>query len=152
MRMLGEMAVARPTTGSFMTYARMAMGNLAGFTTGWLYWYFWVIVVGFEAVVGGQIINGWLPQIPVWLISALLLVIMTGVNLMAVKSFGEAEYWFASIKIAAIVVFLVVAGLFVFGLWPNATADLSNLTDNGGLAPPTAYPPSSPAWWSSFSQ
>lgn len=54
MRMLGEVAVVKPTTGSFMSYARIAMGNWANFSTGWLYWHFWVIVVGFEAVVGGQ--------------------------------------------------------------------------------------------------
>lgn len=136
MRMLGEMAVAKPTTGSFMTYARMAMGNWAGFSTGWLYWYFWVIVVGFEAIVGGQIINHWLPEIPVWATAAVLLVVMTLVNLLSVKSFGEAEYWFASIKIAAIAVFLIVAGMYVFHLWPGgSTADFANLTAHGGFVP-----------------
>lgn len=135
MRMLGEMAAAQPSTGSFTDYARIAFGPLAGFTTGWLYWYFWVIVVGFEAVVGGQMINKWIPSVPVWCISLGLLVIMTGVNLLSVGAFGEAEYWFASIKVVAIVAFIVVAGLFVLGLWPGATMDFSNLTEHGGLAP-----------------
>ena len=135
MRMLGEMASAKPMTGSFTEYAGMALGRWAGFTTGWLYWYFWVIVVGFEAVVGGQIINGWVPQVPVWAIALGLLVIMTAVNLMSVKSFGEAEYWFAGIKVAAILVFLIIAGLYAFHLWPGSTASVSNLTAHGGFFP-----------------
>ncbi|WP_287816008.1 amino acid permease, partial [Pseudomonas sp.] len=135
MRMLGEMAAAHPSKGSFVDYARMAFGRPMGYMTGWLYWYFWVIVVGFEAVVGGQIIHGWLPDIPVWVIALGLMISMTLLNLMSVHSFGEAEYWFAGIKVAAIVVFLVVAGLYVFNLWPGSTASFSNLTAHGGFLP-----------------
>ncbi|QXI30778.1 amino acid permease [Pseudomonas vanderleydeniana] len=135
MRMLGEMAAAHPAKGSFVDYSRLAFGRPVGYMTGWLYWYFWVIVVGFEAVVGGQIINGWLPDIPVWVIALGLMVGMTLLNLMSVHSFGEAEYWFAGIKVAAIVVFLVVAGLYVFKLWPGSDASLGNLVDHGGFLP-----------------
>lgn len=135
MRMLGEMAVARPSSGSFVDYARMALGGWAGFTTGWMYWYFWVIVVGFEAVVSGQIINRWFPALPVWLVALTLLVVMTGVNLLSVKNFGEAEYWFASIKVFALVAFIGVGVCYVLGVWPDKAADFSNLTDNGGLFP-----------------
>ncbi|ODR22870.1 amino acid permease [Mycolicibacterium porcinum] len=135
MRMLGEMAAARPSTGSFTDYARMAWGPWAGFSTGWLYWYFWVIVVGFEAVAGGQIIHDWIPAVPVWVIALALMVVMTLVNLLSVGAFGEAEYWFASIKVVAIVAFIVVSSLFVLGLWPGASADFSNLTSHGGLLP-----------------
>ena len=135
MRMLGEMAAAHPAKGSFVDYARMAFGRPAGYMTGWLYWYFWVIVVGFEAVVGGQIINAWLPAVPVWVIALGLMVSMTLLNLMSVHSFGEAEYWFAGVKVAAIVVFLVVAGAYVFNLWPNSSASFANLTAHGGFLP-----------------
>ncbi|WP_072690394.1 amino acid permease [Rhodococcus marinonascens] len=135
MRMLGEMAAAKPCSGSFTDYARMAWGNWAGFSTGWLYWYFWVIIVGFEAVVGGQIINNWIPSIPVWVIALALMLIMTAINMLSVGTFGEAEYWFAGIKIVAIIAFIVVASLFVFGLWPGATMDFTNLTAHGGLLP-----------------
>ncbi|WP_019995439.1 amino acid permease [Aureimonas ureilytica] len=135
MRMLGEMAAAHPTPGSFVDYARMAYGKPAGFVTGWLYWYFWVIVVGFEAVVGGQIINGWLPALPVWAIALGLMVAMTGLNVLSVSSFGEAEYWFAGIKVAAIVAFLAIAAAYVFHLWPGSTASFSNLTAHGGFLP-----------------
>ncbi|ASJ73159.1 amino acid permease [Granulosicoccus antarcticus] len=135
MRMLGEMASAHPSKGSFVDYASMAFGRPAGYMTGWLYWYFWVIVVGFEAVVGGQIINVWLPDFPVWLIALGLMGTMTLLNLMSVHSFGEAEYWFAGIKITAIILFLAVTGAFVLKLWPGSTASLSNLTQHGGFLP-----------------
>lgn len=135
MRMLGEMAAAHPTKGSFVDYARLAFGNSAGYMTGWLYWYFWVIVVGFEAVVGGQIINAWLPTIPVWVIALGLMITMTLLNLMSVHSFGEAEYWFAGIKVAAIIVFLLLVGAYVFKLWPGSAADFGNLTRHGGFLP-----------------
>ncbi|QXH53449.1 amino acid permease [Pseudomonas fakonensis] len=135
MRMLGEMAAAHPSKGSFVDYARMAFGRPAGYMTGWLYWYFWVIVVGFEAVVGGQIINAWLPAIPVWVIALGLMLGMTLLNLMSVHSFGEAEYWFAGVKVAAIVVFLLVTGAFVLHLWPNSDASFGHLTEHGGFLP-----------------
>lgn len=135
MRMLGEMAAAHPAKGSFVDYARMAFGRSAGYMTGWLYWYFWVIVVGFEAVVGGQIINAWLPDIPVWVIALGLMVTMTLLNMMSVHSFGEAEYWFAGIKVAAILVFLILVGAYVFHLWPGSDASFANLTQHGGFLP-----------------
>lgn len=135
MRMLGEMAAAHPTKGSFVDYARLAFGRPAGYMTGWLYWYFWVIVVGFEAVVGGQIINAWVPDLPVWVIALGLMLGMTLLNLMSVHAFGEAEYWFAGVKVAAIVVFLLVAGAYVFHLWPDSDASFSHLTQHGGFLP-----------------
>ncbi|HEU5484627.1 MAG TPA: amino acid permease [Microlunatus sp.] len=135
MRMLGEMAVANPSTGSFADYSRNAMGAWAGFSTAWLYWYFWVIVVGFEAVAGAKVIQFWLPGIPLWLLSLILMTLMTATNLFSVKSFGEFEFWFAGIKVAAIVVFLVLGGLYVFGIWPNKQMDFSNLTAHGGFLP-----------------
>src|SRR5215218_9833269 len=131
MRMLGEMAVANPTTGSFADYARQSLGGWAGFSVGWLYWYFWVIVVGFEAVAGAGILQKWLPDIPLWIMSLGLLLLMTATNLFSVRSYGEFEYWFASIKVAAICAFLVLGSLFVLGLWPGRSLDFSNLTAQG---------------------
>ena len=112
MRMLAEMAVANPSTGSFADYARNAMGDWAGFSVGWLYWYFWVIVVGFEAIAGAKIIQYWV-DIPLWLSALVLLVLMTATNLFSVSSFGEFEFWFAGIKVAAIIVFIVLGSLYV---------------------------------------
>lgn len=141
MRMLGEMACALPTVGSFYEYAREAWhgkpeaGALASFLTGWMYWYFWVIVVALEAVAGADLIRYWLPDVPSWAISLVLLVMLTLTNLFSVKSFGEFEFWFASIKVAAIVVFLFLAGLFVLGMWPDTAPSVANLTAHGGFAP-----------------
>lgn len=141
MRMLGEMAVALPAVGSFYEYARLAFsdrprfGELAGFVTGWMYWYFWVIVVAQEAIAGAGLVRFWLPTEPVWFISLALLLLLTVTNLFSVKSYGEFEFWLASIKIAAIVVFLVLAGMYVLGLWPVATPGLANLTAHDGFAP-----------------
>ena len=84
MRMLGEMAVANPSTGSFADYARNALGGWAGFSVGWLYWYFWVIVVGFEAVAGAKVIQLLDPRRPLWLLSLVLMLLMTATNLFSV--------------------------------------------------------------------
>ena len=134
MRMLGEMAVASPSTGSFADYARRALGGWAGFSVGWLYWYFWVIVVGFEAVAGAKIITYWVDA-PLWLLSLGLMVLMTATNLFSVRSYGEFEFWFAGIKVFAIIAFLVLGTLYVLGIWPNKEIDFSNLTAHGGLFP-----------------
>ncbi|MDT5351030.1 MAG: permease [Mycobacterium sp.] len=134
MRMLGEMATANPSTGSFADYAAKALGGWAGFSVGWLYWYFWVIVVGFEAVAGGKVLNYWFPM-PLWLSALCLMLLMTATNLFSVSSFGEFEFWFAGIKVATIVIFLVVGTLFVLGALPGRHMDFSNLTSHGGFFP-----------------
>ncbi|WP_396330885.1 amino acid permease [Burkholderia anthina] len=144
MRMLGEMACAMPAVGSFYEYARLAFGNwrgpgkMAGFLTGWMYWYFWVIVVALEAVAGAKLIQFWLPDTPAWIISLALLVVLTLTNLISVGSYGEFEFWFSSIKVGAIVVFLFLGGLYVLGLWPasmHTTAVLPTLLGHGGFMP-----------------
>lgn len=134
LRALGEMVVARPVAGSMGEYARMAMGPFAGFTVGWLYWYLYVILVGAEAVAGAAILANWI-DLDQWVLSAGLLVVMTAVNLVSVKSFGEFEFWFASIKVVAIVLFLVVGAAWVFGLWPGSQPGFGNLSAHGGFAP-----------------
>jgi GABA permease len=134
MRMLGEMATANPSTGSFADYARRALGGWAGFSVGWLYWYFWVIVVGFEAVAGAKIITYWV-DLPLWVLSLVLMLLMTATNLFSVRSYGEFEYWFAGIKVFAICVFLALGTLYVLGLWPDKDLDFANLTAHEGFFP-----------------
>lgn len=134
MRMLAEMAVANPSTGSFADYSRNALGNWAGFSVGWLYWYFWVIVVGFEAIAGAKIIQFWI-DVPLWLTALILLIAMTATNLFSVSSFGEFEYWFAGVKVAAILGFIGLGAFYVLGVWPNKDLDFSNLTAHGGFFP-----------------
>ena len=134
MRMLGEMATADPQTGSFTEYARKALGGWAGFSAAWLNWYFWVIVVGFEAVAGAKILTFWF-EAPLWLLSLILMFLMTATNVFSVTSFGEFEFWFAGIKVATIIAFLALGTAFALGLWPNKGMDLSNLTAHGGFLP-----------------
>lgn len=135
MRMLGEMAAAHPSTGSFADYARSAIGNWAGFSVAWLYWYFWVIVVGFEAVAGAKLLQYWVPEVPLWAFAFVLMALMTATNLFSVSSYGEFEYWFAGIKVVTIIVFLLIGSAFVLGLWPGRNLDFSNLTAHGGFLP-----------------
>jgi GABA permease len=134
MRMLGEMAVANPQVGSFADYARRALGGWAGFSTGWLYWYFWSIVLAIEAVAGAEILQRWI-DLPLWLMALALMTLLTGVNLASVKSFGEFEFWFAGIKVVAIVAFIVIAVGYLFGIGGGESPGLSNLTSHDGFAP-----------------
>lgn len=135
MRMLGEMAAARPAIGSFMEYARVGLGNWAAYLVGWLYWYFWVGVLAYEAVLGGETMHAWFTFLPAWAWSLILILIFIGTNAVSVRTFGEVEFWLASIKVIAIVVFLVAGTLFALGLWPNSTISISNLWSHGGFAP-----------------
>jgi GABA permease len=134
MRMLGEMAVAQPAVRSFTEFARAGLGPWAGFVAGWLYWYFWMIVVPVEAIAGANILHGWL-GLPPWLLGVLLMAVMTAVNLMSARSYGEFEFWFASIKVAAILVFIALAAAFACGFTSPAGPTFANLYAWGGFMP-----------------
>ncbi|MDB5687784.1 MAG: permease, partial [Rhizorhabdus sp.] len=134
MRMLSEMAVAVPSVRSFPEFTRHALGHWAGFLSGWLYWYFWVVVVAIEAIAGAVIIHGWLPQFAVWQIGVALMAALTLVNLASTRSYGEFEFWFSSIKVAAIIVFILMAGLYACGITSPAPT-FANLTAHGGFMP-----------------
>ena len=135
MRMIGEMAMAHPGQRAFTEFARIGLGPWAGFLTGWLYWYFWMIVVPIEAIAGAAIVQPWLPFLETWQIGLGLVAIMTGVNLMSARSYGEFEFWFASIKVAAIIVFIVLAAAFAFGWTSPAGPTFANLTAHQGFMP-----------------
>ncbi|MFE6778848.1 amino acid permease [Streptomyces sp. NPDC057702] len=136
MRMLGEMAAANPTSGSFSAYADRALGRWAGFTIGWLYWFFWVVVLAVEATAAAGILTEWVPDVPQWGWALLVMVVLTATNLASVGSYGEFEFWFAGIKVVAIAAFIVIAGLAVFGVLPDTEAvGTSHLTGDGGFLP-----------------
>lgn len=128
MRMLGELSVAHPDTGSFSTYADRAIGRWAGFTIGWLYWYFWALLLGWEAYVAGKILHLWFPMIPIWGYMLVVTVAFTLINLLNVKNYGEFEFWFALIKVIAIVLFLIVGSLAIMHLFPLEGATASGMT------------------------
>lgn len=138
MRMLGEMSAANPTSGSFSAHADRALGRWAGFSIGWLYWFFWVVVLAVEATAGATILEGWIPAVPQWAWSLIVMVVLTATNLVSVASYGEFEFWFAGIKVVAISAFVIIGGLAVFGILPGVDSDkagLGNLTDHGGFLP-----------------
>src|SRR4051812_26222371 len=135
MRMLGEMAVEMPHVRSFTEFTRAGLGDWAGFSVGWLYWYFWIVVIPVEAIAGAAIIQRWLPEVPTWEIGAVLMALMTGVNLMSARAYGEFEFWFSSIKVAAIITFVIVVGAYVCGFRSPTGPTFSNLVAYGGVAP-----------------
>ncbi|MFB6620141.1 amino acid permease [Streptomyces sp. NPDC085524] len=141
MRALGEMSAAMPASGSFSVYAEKALGRWAGFSAGWLYWFLLVVVLAVEATGAAKIANGWVPSVDQWVWVLLFMVLFTVSNLAAVKNFGEFEFWFAALKVGAIVLFLVLGTLAIFGLLPAGPdfsgdpVGLANLTGQGGFFP-----------------
>ncbi|MFJ6717683.1 MULTISPECIES: amino acid permease [unclassified Streptomyces] len=136
MRMLGEMSAAMPASGSFSVYAEKALGRWAGFSAGWLYWFLLVVVLAVEATGAAKIANGWVPSVDQWVWVLVFMVVFTVTNLTAVKNFGEFEFWFAALKVGAIVLFLVLATLAIFGLLPDTDpAGVRNLSGHGGFFP-----------------
>jgi len=136
MRMLGEMGAALPASGSFSHYARIGIGEWAGFVMGWLYWFMLIMVLGAEITGASAIVNDWLPGVPQWVIALVFVTFFAVVNLAKVSNFGEFEFWFAALKVAAIIGFLVVGVLLVFGLLPGTDpVGFTNLLGEGGFMP-----------------
>ncbi|MFF4159473.1 amino acid permease [Streptomyces sp. NPDC001678] len=136
MRMLGELSAAMPASGAFSVHAERALGRWAGFSVGWLYWFLLVVVLAVEASAAARIAHGWAPGVPQWGWVLLFMVVFTAANLAAVKNFGEFEFWFAALKVGAIVLFLALGLLAIFGVLPNTDAvGMTNLTGQGGLLP-----------------
>lgn len=136
MRALGEMAAARPASGAFSVYAAEAMGATAGATVGWLWWAQLVVVVAAESVGAATLLATLWPALPVALTSLVFMLAFTAINLLGIRNFGEFEFWFAVLKVIAIVAFLCVGALMLFGLLPGvASPGLTNFVDNGGFAP-----------------
>lgn len=137
MRMLGEMAVQHPNTGSFSTYARNAIGEWAGFSIGWLYWWFWVLVIPIEAIAGAEILHAWFPEVSSAVYAFAFIIILSMANFFSTKSFGEFEFWFALIKVVAIIAFIIIGLAAVLGIWPLAknVSGVANLYQNGGFMP-----------------
>ena len=136
MRMLAEMAVASPDTGSFSTYADRAIGPWAGFTIGWLYWWFWVLVIPLEANAAATILHAWFPSVAIWAFTLIITLLLTVTNLFSVKNYGEFEFWFALIKVVAIIGFVILGLAAIFGFLPTSqVSGVSHLFDTQGFMP-----------------
>jgi AAT family amino acid transporter/GABA permease len=135
MRCVGEMAVSRPDVRSFTEFTRAGLGDWAGFTVGWLYWYFWIIVIPVEAIAGAVILQQWFPGVPNLVTGTALMAAMTAVNLMSTRSYAEFEFWFASIKVAAILVFIAACAAALLGMFGPHPNTLQMWSAHGGLFP-----------------
>ena len=125
MRALGEMAVHNPVAGSFSRYAQDYLGPLAGFLTGWNYWFLWLVTCVAEITAVAVYMGVWFPDTPRWIWALAALISMGTINLIAVKAFGEFEFWFALIKIVTII-----------GFGNDGVAlGISNLWAHGGFMP-----------------
>lgn len=137
MRALGELAVENPVAGSFSRYAQDFIGPLTGFITGWNYWFLWIVTCMAEITAVGVYMTFWFPDSPKWLWALAALILMTLINLIAAKVFGEFEFWFALIKIVAIIAMIVIGlGIILFGIGNGGIAiGFSNLWSNDGFMP-----------------
>ncbi|NYC92848.1 AAT family amino acid transporter/lysine-specific permease [Clostridium acetobutylicum] len=138
MTSLGEMATMIPNAGSFETYASKFVDPALGFALGWNYWFNWAITVAAELVAGGLVVKFWLPNTGTTIWSIGFLVILFGLNLLSAKAYGEGEYWFSSIKVVTIIVFLIMGVLIIFGIMGGHGVGFSNwvLKDGKGNSAP----------------
>lgn len=133
MRQLGEMVVEEPVSGSFAHFAYKYWGPFAGFLSGWNYWVMFVLVGMAELTAAGIYMQYWLPEVPTWIWAAAFFIIINAVNLVNVRLYGETEFWFALIKVLAIL------GMIGFGLWMlfsghgGEHASFDNLWQHGGF-------------------
>ena len=131
MQMLAEMVAARPSSGTFSTYAAQAFGPWAGFTIGWLYWFMMIMIMAVEITGASAIVATWFGISP-WIPALAAIVVFTVINFSAVKNFGEFEFWFALIKVAVIVAFLIIGVALWLGLLPaGGFVGLSNVSEVG---------------------
>lgn len=132
---LGELSVAMPYTGAFHVYAKNLIGPATGFTVAILYWLTWTIAMGSEFTAAGLIMKRWFPRIPVWWWSLLFIVVILLSNIFTVRAFAESEFWFAMVKVVAIVAFIVLGASAMFGIIPihgyQHAPLLTNFTRNG---------------------
>ena len=137
LRALGEMAVHNPVAGSFAQYAHDYVGPLTGYLVGWGYWFYWVIVGVAEVTAVGIYMGLWFPDVPQWIWAVGSLVLMGGLNFIAVRLFGEFEFWFALIKVVAIIAMIAIGfGVIFFGIGNGGVAlGISNLWAHGGFFP-----------------
>ena len=135
MRQLGEMVVEEPVAGSFSHFAYKYWGNFAGFASGWNYWILYVLVAMAELTAVGKYIQYWYPEIPTWVSAAVFFVLINAINLTNVKVYGEMEFWFSIIKVAAVVGMILFGCWLLFGGHAGPDAKVSNLWDRGGFFP-----------------
>lgn len=138
---LAEMAIALPVSGSFQEYATRFISPLAGFCTGWLYLINWITAAAASITAASIIMTSWFSGVEPWMWSILFIVIIAAMNFFPVKAYGEIEFWFAGIKILAIIIFIIIATAIALGFVPNfgPIVGFKSFTEHGlfpnGLTP-----------------
>ena len=132
MQSLGEMATYIPLAGSFGEYARRFVSPSFGFAIGWNYWYNWAITVAAELAAAALVMKYWAPNTPGWIWSAIFLAILFGLNALSARAYGEGEFWFALIKVAVVIFFLILGVLMIFGILGGPSPGFSNWTLSSG--------------------
>jgi aromatic amino acid transport protein AroP len=135
MRQLGEMIVEEPVAGSFSHFAHRYWGPFAGFLSGWNYWVLYVLVGMAELTAVGKYVQFWWPEIPTWVTAAAFFVLINLINLTNVKAFGEAEFWFAIVKVVAIIGMILLGLFLLFSGQGGEQASITNLWSHGGFFP-----------------
>jgi aromatic amino acid transport protein AroP len=135
MRQLGEMIVEEPVAGSFSHFAYKYWGDLPGFMSGWNYWVLYILVGMSELTAVGKYVQYWWPWIPMWATAAAFFVIINLVNLASVKMYGETEFWFALIKVVAVIGMIVLGGYLLLSGNAGPDATVRNLWERGGFFP-----------------
>lgn len=135
---LGELTVAMPVSGSFQTYTTKYISPAAGYTVGWLYWFGWAVTVALELLSSGMTMQRWFPDSPIWMWCLIFGVVLFLLNALSARAFGESEFWFSSIKVVTIILFIILGGCAMFGLidmkGAQAAPMLSNFT-NASILP-----------------
>ncbi|MET3291642.1 amino acid permease [Brevibacillus fluminis] len=138
MTCLGELSVKMPVTGAFQTYATKYIGPGTGFAIGWIYWLGSATTAGVEFTAAGILMQRWFPNTPVWIWCAVFILLLFLMNALTTKAFAESEYWFAGIKVVAVILFLIIGVAAIFGIVPmhgKPAPYFSNLMSGGGLFP-----------------
>ena len=127
------MAVEQPVTGSFYEYAVKYLSPATGFVCGWMYWLNWALAAAAAFTASGIIVNLWVPSVPVWVWCVVFACVLAYLNLISAKAYGETEFWFASVKVFAIVAFIITGVLIMLGFIPTTShiVGLSNFTADG---------------------
>lgn len=135
MRQLGEMVVDEPVAGSFSYFADKYCGHFAGFISGWNYWVLYILVSMAELSAVGIYVQYWFPHVPTWISALAFFLVINAINLSSVKSFGEMEFWFSIIKVAAIIGMIGFGGYLLVSGAAGPQASVTNLWQHGGFFP-----------------
>lgn len=128
MTSLGEMAAFMPTSGAFSTYGTKFVDPAFGFAIGWTYWFSWAMTIAAELAASTMIMKFWFPDSPSLVWSASFLALIFLLNYLSVKGYGEGEYWLSLIKVSAIVIFITVGLLMIFGIMGGEAVGFKNFT------------------------